>query len=216
METRAVSSLDLHTNANFSLPITYHSLIFDNIKIDVMESRPYKSTNILGRARIRLADLEIDHGSFRAISFPLRMAKGDGIVGSVILCFEFSGPSFDRSSAGIRPSLVLSEGNLTQSPDRMNSVDEIEDLLEDEIARDVSSTVSSCTSSVTKSPSMVSSFSSTTSPTINSGSARKVSNRPGFFMSERTSLGIRELAEFGNSFFNSGFILHLIYRMAWN
>jgi hypothetical protein len=203
IETRAVSDPALHTHSSFPLPISYHSLLFDTIKLDMMEIRPYKSSNILGRVRVRLADLEIDHGSFHAISFPIQTLKGDGIVGSVVLRLEFTGPSFERSTA---MSSISSEGDSTT----MNQVDEMEDLLEgikleDEISRSDCASPSSISSSNSGVgvPSLVCTFSSTSS-TMNSGSARKVSSRPGFFMSERTSLGIRELAEFGNSFFKFG------------
>lgn len=111
-------------------------------------------------------------------------------IGTINLELQFSGPSFSGNDL-----------SSVRDPCCVDSV-EMEEILEDALSRDLSKSGSYVSSTLSDaSESIVGSFSS---QNLNSGSKRKISSRPGFFTSERTNLGIRELALLGKSFLNFG------------
>ncbi|KAJ3204824.1 hypothetical protein HDU67_009294, partial [Dinochytrium kinnereticum] len=80
-------------------PLTYHSLLFDTIKIDVhdLPRSPLMPHTHIGRARIRLSDLGNVNGSIvRTLDLAPRRERrkgGRGVeggVGSVVVSFDFS------------------------------------------------------------------------------------------------------------------------------
>ncbi|KAJ3222083.1 hypothetical protein HK099_002737 [Clydaea vesicula] len=251
IQTLPFNDLSSHSRKKLYFPVSFHSLLFDTLKLDIVEQRPFLSNLTVGRVRIKLHNLSLNQSEILQ-TFPILPKKIDNknptstslTLGNITINIKFSGPSFG----------TLVE-NFTEEPENYSDLsDDIDDeeklknesqvkefveVIEDEIIHneannfsnsqvtqqtksiqlqqrsrsysrtrsDVSKTarsisgVSTSTSSVTA---PVHSYSSMTE--INSGSIRgRVSTKRGTVFSERTKLGIREIAEFASSFFWFGF-----------
>lgn len=52
-------SLLVGTQFCISEKLSYHSILFDTVKIDIMQYRPYLPSTTIGRVRVKLSDLEL-------------------------------------------------------------------------------------------------------------------------------------------------------------
>ncbi|KAJ3111497.1 hypothetical protein HDU96_005650 [Phlyctochytrium bullatum] len=97
----------------YRAPLTYHSLLFDLVKIDVhdLPRSPLLPYTHLGRARIRLADLDSLNGSLVA-TFPLhprrsRRRANNGAppapTGHIVVSFDFARAVEDDADDSIHP-----------------------------------------------------------------------------------------------------------------
>ncbi|KAJ3168430.1 hypothetical protein HK101_011637 [Irineochytrium annulatum] len=207
----------------FEASLTYHSLLFDVLKVDVHEKGGKLSSGaLIGRARVRLADLTSLNGSVVQVFDLLPRKEGKvigGVLGSITLSFDFARSVEDDEDDSIGPddsaSLVgdLGDEELASQfgpPTNKNGQPVAGQPTTDTVVEEFMGYFRAIETSTTiGSPTTLgSSLSSPASahPAISAaGTILKFdAKRRGTMVSPRTMTGLREMSDFAAAFFNQG------------
>jgi hypothetical protein len=183
---------------SFEFPLTYHSILFDKLKVEVLESKLLFGNTGIGRCHIKLSKLSSLLGEC-CETFELKLKHHhlnplhhSAVLGKITLKFVFYGGPMDQI---IPPILThFDEPIVCDSPSSTPSDEFLRYLEEAEMEH-----TKPGISPLFMRPRMdsISSVSSTASTLTNctSGSDRKFSNRNGKIITERTKLGLKEIAD---------------------